>query len=478
MSAESGPLGELAASSDGADGADGPRLRTGDAASFGRSNTASDAASETASGARLRQLAVEAGTLLDLLPDCVALFESAAEPGDGEAVKDAALRPCLLNRAFQKALPGVGEGGSLPEPLEQALRKVFGGASLATALLELKPGPQARFFELTVRPYQTPHASGTAGADGATRGGRPLVLVHAADVTARVRGERAHRESESLLGAILETCAVGLCLCDQRGRFVSVNRAACELFGYRPEELIGRPFSKILPSEEHEHGDAVFQRFLSGEHKSGDTLELRARRRDGAVLYVAVSASLLYREDGGRFLVVSLMDVTERKEQAAHLIERADDAEREAQSKSELLSSLRDKLALIERQHQQILDLSAPVLDIWDGVLALPIIGALDEARAHAVSERVLVAVVQHRARTVLLDLTGAAKLDAQAAQMVLRLVRAIRLLGARPLVTGLSPEAAQVVTELGLDLSEVVSLRSLKEGLHAALMRGPAQRA
>lgn len=452
MSAESGPLGELAASPEG------PPLRPGDAAPFARS--------DAALGTLPRSLAVEAGTLLDLLPDCVALFECAADSGDGEA----ALRPCLRNRAFQKALPGVGEGGPLPEPLEQALRKVLGGASLATALLELKPGPQARFFELTIRPYQTPHRS-----DGATASDRPLVLVHAADVTARVRGERAHRESESLLGAILETCAVGLCLCDQRGRFVSVNRAACELFGYRPEELIGRPFSKILPSEEHEHGDAVFQRFLNGEHKSGDTLELRARRRDGAVLYVAVSASLLYREDGGRFLVVSLMDVTERKEQAAHLIERADDAEREAQSKSELLSSLSDKLALIERQHQQILDLSAPVLDIWDGVLALPIIGALDEARAHAVSERVLVAVVQHRARTVLLDLTGAAKLDAQAAQMVLRLVRAIRLLGARPLVTGLSPEAAQVVTELGLDLSEVVSLRSLKEGLHAALMRRPA---
>lgn len=450
-------------------------MSSGDAASFARTETASG----TASNPGPRQLAVEAGTLLDLLPDCVALFESAAEPADGEAAKDAALRPCLRNRAFQKALPGVGEGGSLPEPLEQALRKVLGGANLATALLELKPGPQARFFELTVRPYQAAsHLVGSTGPDGATAANRPLVLVHATDVTARVRGERAHRESESLLGAILETCAVGLCLCDQRGRFVSVNRAACELFGYRPEELIGRPFSKILPSEEHEHGDAVFQRFLSGEHKSGDTLELRARRRDGAVLYVAVSASLLYREDGGRFLVVSLMDVTERKEQAAHLIERADDAEREAQSKSELLSSLRDKLALIERQHQQILDLSAPVLDIWDGVLALPIIGALDEARAHAVSERVLLAVVQHRARTVLLDLTGAAKLDAQAAQMVLRLVRAIRLLGARPLVTGLSPEAAQVVTELGLDLSEVVSLRSLKEGLHAALMRRPTERA
>lgn len=299
-----------------------------------------------------------------------------------------------------------------------------------------------------------------------------LVLVHAADVTARVRGERAHRESESLLGAILETCAVGLCLCDQRGRFVSVNRAFCELFGYRPEELIGRIFSKILPSEEHDHANELFQRYLGGESKSGDTMELRARRRDGTVLYIALSASLLYREDGGRFLVGSITDVTERKEQAAHLLERADDAEREAQSKSELLSALRDKLALIEQQHQQILDLSAPVLDVWDGVLAVPLIGALDQTRAYTVSERMLEAVVQHRARTVLLDLTGAARMDAQAAQVVLRLVRAVRLLGARALLTGLSAEAARVLTGLGLDLSELVSLRSLKEGLYAAISR------
>ncbi|MFO0577349.1 MAG: STAS domain-containing protein [Polyangia bacterium] len=190
------------------------------------------------------------------------------------------------------------------------------------------------------------------------------------------------------------------------------------------------------------------------------------------MLYVAISASLLYREDGGRFLVGSIMDVTERKEQAAHLRERADDAEREAQSKSELLSALRDKLALIEQQHQQILDLSAPVLDIWDGVLALPLIGTLDPSRAQTVAERVLEAVVRHRARTVLLDLTGAARLDEQSAQIMLRLVRAIRLLGARAMLTGLGPDAAQVLTSLGLDLSELTALRSLKEGLHAAVAR------
>jgi rsbT co-antagonist protein RsbR len=417
-------------------------------------------------------LSAEAVSLLDMLPECVALFEQGA---------DGTLRPCLRNRAFRAGLPGLGEGGALPDALEQALRRVFAGAASATAVLELRPGSQPRWFELLVRPYRPASpTSAPAPTDSEARPPLPdghalpvaIALVHAADVTQRVRGERAHRESESLLGAILETCAVGLCLCDQRGRFVSVNRAFCELFGFRPEELIGRMFSKILPPEEHDHALGMFQEFMTGERKSGDTQELRARRRDGTVLYVAISASLLYREDGGRFLVGSIMDVTERKEQAAHLRERADDAEREAQSKSELLSSLRDKLALIERQHQQILDLSAPVLDIWDGVLALPLIGTLDPSRAQTVTERVLEAVVRHRARTVLLDLTGAARLDEQAAQIMLRLVRAIRLLGARAMLTGLGPEAVQVLISLGLDLSELTALRSLKEGLHAAVAR------
>ena len=109
---------------------------------------------------------------------------------------------------------------------------------------------------------------------------------------------------------------------------------------------------------------------------------------------------------------------------------------------------------------------------IWDGVLALPLIGTLDPGRAQTVAERVLEAVVKHRARTVLLDLTGAARLDEQSAQIMLRLVRAIRLLGARAMLTGLGPEAAQVLTSLGLDLSELTALRSLKEGLHAAVAR------
>jgi rsbT co-antagonist protein RsbR len=188
------------------------------------------------------------------------------------------------------------------------------------------------------------------------------------------------------------------------------------------------------------------------------------------VLYAEFSARVLIREDGRRFLVASMSDITERKEHTTQLAERAEDAQREAQSKSELLLALQDKLDLIQRQHYQILDLSAPILDVWEGVLAVPLIGSIDQARASMITERLLSGVVQHRARLVLIDLTSVGELDQAGADCVSRLVRALRLLGTRALLTGMGSQVAQRLSELNLDLTELQSLRSLKEGLRLCL--------
>ena len=301
-------------------------------------------------------------------------------------------------------------------------------------------------------------------------GGQRGVMVQARDVTAKVRSERAQRESESLLGAILETCGVGLCMCDHRGRHVTVNRAYCDLFGYRPEELVGRHYTKVLPPEEFEHGQSIFDSYMSGQAPAVLATELRGRRKDGTVLYVELSARVLIREDGRRFLVASMTDITDRKEHTTQLAERADDAQREAQTKSELLLALQERLDLIQRQHHQILDLSAPILDIWEGVLAMPLIGSIDHSRASTITERLLQAVVQHRAKLVLIDLTSVEELDQAGADCVCRLIRALRLLGTRALLTGLRPQVALRLSELALDLRELESLRSLKDGLRRCL--------
>jgi rsbT co-antagonist protein RsbR len=401
----------------------------------------------------------EARAMLDLLPDGIAVFD-----------RKLSLR--FASRVFRERLPavvsgstGTGPGASgaaetgLPSSLSSALRRVVEGAPAASAFVEQpRPGEQPRLIELLVRLFPL----------GDQRG----AMVQARDVTAKVRSERAHRESDSLLGAILETCGVGLCMCDQRGRHVTVNRAYCDLFGYRPEELVGRHYTKVLPPEEFEHGQQLFDAYMGGQPPALAATELRGRRKDGTVLYVELSARVLIREDGRRFLVASMTDITDRKEHTTQLAERADDAQREAQTKSELLLALQDRLDVIQRQHHQILDLSAPILDIWEGVLAMPLIGAIDKARATTITERLLEAVVQHRAKLVLIDLTSVEELDQAGADCVRRLVRALRLLGTRALLTGLRSQVAVRLSELELDLTELQSLRSLKDGLRLCVTR------
>lgn len=351
-------------------------------------------------------------------------------------------------------------------PLAAALGRILAGAKDQTAVIErTRPGLQPESFELRLRAL--PAAWGGSSAD------ERLVLVQAHDITQQLRTERAHRETESLLGAIFETADVGLCLYDQRGRFVNVNRGYCDLFGYRPEELVGRHYTKVLPTEEHEHAQRIFERFMAGQKQDSQpsqAVEARGRRKDGTTIYVAISARLLIREDGRRFQVSSVIDITDRKEHARELEERASHARAEADQKTQLLEELDGKLDLIQHQHQQILDLSAPVLDLWQGVLVLPVIGTFTPERAATVTERLLESVVQRRARFVLLDMTSARDLETGSADYIVRMIRAVRLLGGETLLTGLSPVAARTMGERGLDLSGVRAVRSLAEALRVCL--------
>jgi len=391
----------------------------------------------------------------------IAIFAALA---DGIAVFDPSLRLLHHSPRFAKLLPDLLSGflhGHVPSELEAALQRVRGGAPPASLLVEQSsPGMAARTCELSVRPL--PLHAGT------------VMLVSARDVTERIVRERAQRESESLLGAILETCGVGLCLWDHRHRFVSCNRAFCELVGFRPEELVGRPLAKVLAIEEVDRAQALFAELLAGSGKAAahTAIELRCRRRDGSLVDVEIAASVIIRDEGRRFIVGSVMDISERKQKQLELLDRAIEAQREAEKENELNAALSEKLALIERQHQQILDLSAPILDVFEGVLLLPLIGTLDDARAHTITERLLNAVVSHRARLVLIDLTAVEILDAASATALRRMLSAIEMLGSRPIVTGISPQIAMTLTRLGDRLDQLDTLPDLKAGVRFCLTR------
>jgi anti-anti-sigma regulatory factor len=131
-----------------------------------------------------------------------------------------------------------------------------------------------------------------------------------------------------------------------------------------------------------------------------------------------------------------------------------------------------EKLALIERQEQLIRILSMPILQVWDDVLTIPVVGDLDERRSAQMIEDLLERIVATRSRYAIIDLTGVREVDSATAERLGRVLQAVRLLGAEGVITGIGPAVAQVMTSLGLDLRGVATYGNLREGLRACMLR------
>jgi rsbT co-antagonist protein RsbR len=127
---------------------------------------------------------------------------------------------------------------------------------------------------------------------------------------------------------------------------------------------------------------------------------------------------------------------------------------------------LERRLATIESQQRAIHELSAPVISVWDNVLTVPLIGVMDTQRANELIERLLTAASRSGTRYAILDLTGVDALDTAIAGHLLRLLQSLRLLGVEGLVSGISPQVAQTMVGLGVELENVHTFRSLRESL------------
>jgi rsbT co-antagonist protein RsbR len=127
---------------------------------------------------------------------------------------------------------------------------------------------------------------------------------------------------------------------------------------------------------------------------------------------------------------------------------------------------------IIRRQTQELLDISVPVVPLWEGILSLPIIGTLDSGRAQAITEKLLLEIARTNSRHALLDISGVPTVDTQTAQYLARTVAAARLMGAECVITGIRPAIAQVMVALGINLSTVETRFSLAEGLRYCFAR------
>jgi rsbT co-antagonist protein RsbR len=139
----------------------------------------------------------------------------------------------------------------------------------------------------------------------------------------------------------------------------------------------------------------------------------------------------------------------------------------EAHQRSERYQKqLEDKLTTIEQQRVAIRELSTPVIEVWEGVLCLPIVGVMDSMRGAEMSETLLRAVVERKARCTIIDLTGIQVMDTGTVDHFLRMAKAVRLLGAECILTGISPTIAQTVVHMGIDLTGLTIHRSLRDAL------------
>ncbi|MFD9701055.1 STAS domain-containing protein [Lentzea sp. NPDC059081] len=171
------------------------------------------------------------------------------------------------------------------------------------------------------------------------------------------------------------------------------------------------------------------------------------------------------------------------KQQVFELSENENDPElfREVLAFSRLLDALglftfesysRAREEIIREQSEQLLELTTPVVKIWEGVLAVPLVGTLDSARTQVVMEKLLETLVETGSEHAIIDITGVFAVDTQVAQHLLKTVVAARLMGAECIVSGIRPQIAQTIVALGIEFGDIVTKASLADALRHALRR------
>lgn len=288
----------------------------------------------------------------------------------------------------------------------------------------------------------------------------------------------------------MQALGVGICIwsLEQPGepsslRLLVCNPAAARFLGLDREAIVGRQIGEAFPGSLSTPLPGIFARLAEsgGQQNLGDVPYKDDVVNEG--LFSIVATSLPPRSVLVEFTNVTAqrrLEVERQKlqhetqqqlENATHELRRqAQEAQAKAQASAELAQELDRKLEIIEEQNRQIRELSAPVLQIWPGVLVLPLIGSFDGQRSSIIAERLLAVIVSQRSHRVIVDVTALDAVDTHTARELLKMLSAVRLLGAEAVVTGVRPQIAATMTQLGLDMGAVRTARDLQEGLRLCI--------
>lgn len=273
------------------------------------------------------------------------------------------------------------------------------------------------------------------GRSGAVHG----YVLSARDLTERREEELALRRIEQMVDGIADYEVIRL---DSQGLIRSWNLGARRLTGYEAAEVIGQHVSMFYTDEDTRAGQ-VESELTAAVREGRVEVEGWRIRRDGSRFWASISVAPI-RDDSGELtgFVKVAKDLTERRQQEE----------------------------LVQRQRDEILELSTPVIQVWERVIVLPLIGTLDSVRAARLTESLLERIAADLAEIVILDVSGVPAIDSGVARHLLKTVEAARLMGTVSILSGVRPEIAQSIVHLGIDLEGLRSRASLKDALQLAL--------
>ncbi len=263
--------------------------------------------------------------------------------------------------------------------------------------------------------------------------------------------------------------------CDRKGNLTFLNATWEEALGRPINESLGRSLLDFIDEEDRPLATTLLAPPTGSERRDWRK-ELCFRHRDGSQLWLEVSVRV--RRDGA--LVGLMHNITERRrmenalrvasvELERRVAERTAELEREILARRDAEEELRRRLETIESQRETIQRLSTPVIQIWDGLLVLPLIGVVDRERAAQIMEDVLRAVVSTRSKQVFVDLTGVPVVDMEVAEHLLRLTNATQIIGAECVLVGISPAVARALVQLEVNMHGAKTFGTLQDGLRAA---------
>ncbi|HWP96593.1 MAG TPA: PAS domain S-box protein [Syntrophomonadaceae bacterium] len=311
-------------------------------------------------------------------------------------------------------------------------------------------------------------------ADGITR---IVTIAQGQDITDRKIAEEAFRETNAYLENLFNYANAPIIVWDPDYKIVRFNQAFERLTGYTSNEVLGKSLEILFPRENKRDSMDLIHRTASGER--WEAVEIAIAHVDGSIRTVLWNSAAICGVSGTNIVatIAQGQDITERKKAEEALQKSHEELEARVQERTAELQTLNQALRveieerkraeeIISRQAQEILEVSTPVIQIWQGIVSVPLIGTLDSGRTQQLMEQLLQKIVETSSFIALIDVTGVPTIDSKTARYLIETIKAVHLLGAEVVLTGIRPEIARTLVQLGIDLSNVNTRSSFSAGL------------